>query len=98
MKNKMASIISLKNSKRMVVKKTKTLTDHELMIYQQQKRIKDYEFYSSVIPYVSTFFVGITLSIFIFLHINQNYSRKGINLLEKLKLNLMDIKEEKHEV
>ena len=95
MKLKMASIISLKNSQKMIIKKNKTLTDHELMIYQQQKRIKDYEFYSSVIPYISAFFVGLTLSVFLFLHINQKYSRKGIDLFEKLKLNLLDVKEEK---
>jgi len=96
MKNKMASIISIKNSQNKLINKKKiTLTDHELMLYQQQRRIKEHQFYSSIIPYVSAFCVGLTISIFIFLHINQRYSKKGINLLEKLRFNLLDIREEK---
>ena len=92
MKKKMASMITSKNSH--LITRTKMLTDNELMIYQQQKRIKDFEFYSAVTPYVSTFFVCVSISIFIFLHINQKYSKKGISLLDKLKYNLLDIKEE----
>lgn len=88
----MASLITSKNSH--LITRTKKLTDHELMMYQQQKRIKDFEFYSAVTPFISTFFICMSISIFIFLHINQKYSKKGINLLDKLKFNLLDIKEE----
>ncbi len=91
----MASLVSLKNSQKNVMKKRNNITDHELMLYQQQKRIKDYQFYSSIIPYVSSFCVGLTISIFIFLHINQRYSKRGISLLDRLKFNLLDIKEVK---